>query len=179
LNPIRELPTRIKSTYLKVGQRRFRKNSTRRLPEERKGRKRKMKIVLDKSKNAIMPTRAHKNDAGLDLYTPRDIVINGGCSGEIDTGVHVQIPKGWYGDVRSKSGLLFKHDVATDGTVDEDYTGSINIKLFNHGHQPIYFQAGDKVAQLVITPCLKPELEVVDELEETERGNNGFGSTGR
>ena len=136
-----------------------------------------MKIKLEPW--AKMPTRAHKADAGLDLYTPRDICINGKCSASVDTGVNVQIPKGWFGEVRSKSGLMFKHDVTTDGTVDEGYIGSINVKLFNHSHQPIYFQAGEKIAQLVLVPCLKPELELVAELEETERGENGFGSTGR
>ena len=136
-----------------------------------------MKIKLEPW--AKLPTRAHRNDAGLDLYTPRDIVINGGCSGEIDTGVHVAVPKGCVGLVKSKSGLMFRHEITTDGTVDEDYTGSVNVKLFNHGHQPIYFQAGDKVAQLVVVPCIKEELEVVKELEETERGTDGFGSTGR
>ena len=136
-----------------------------------------MKIKLEPW--AKMPTRAHKADAGLDLYTPHDLCINGKCSASVDTGVHVQIPKGWFGEVRSKSGLMFKHDVTTDGTVDEGYTGSINVKLFNHSHQPIYFQAGEKIAQLVLVPCLKSELELVEELEETERGENGFGSTGK
>ena len=136
-----------------------------------------MKIKLEPW--AKMPTRAHKEDAGLDLYTPLDLVINGKCSASVDTGVHVRIPKGWFGEVRSKSGLMFKHDVTTDGTVDEGYIGSINVKLFNHSHQPIYFQAGEKIAQLVLVPCLKPELELVAELEETARGENGFGSTGR
>ena len=136
-----------------------------------------MKIKLEPW--AKMPTRAHKADAGLDLYTPHDLCINGKCSASVDTGVHAQIPKGWFGEVRSKSGLMFKHDMTTDGTVDEGYIGSINVKLFNHSHQPIYFQAGEKIAQLVLVPCLKPELELVDELEKTERGENGFGATGR
>lgn len=136
-----------------------------------------MKIKLEPW--AILPTRAHKKDAGLDLYTPRDICINGKCSASVDTGVHVAIPEGCVGFVKSKSGLMFNHDITTDGTVDEDYTGSINVKLFNNSHQPIYFSAGDKVAQLVVLPCVIEELEIVDELEETERGENGFGSTGR
>lgn len=136
-----------------------------------------LKIKLDK--NAIMPTRAHRADAGLDLYTPHDFIINGGCSTEVDTGVHVEIPYGFFGDIRSKSGLLFKKNILTDGTIDSGYTGSINIKLINLGHQPVSFAAGDKIAQMVISRCELPELFEVKELEETERGDGGFGSTGR
>ena len=136
-----------------------------------------MKIKLEPW--AKIPTRAHATDAGLDLYTPHDLCINGKCSTSVDTGVHVEIPKGCVGFVKSKSGLMFKHDVTTDGTVDEGYTGSVNVKLFNDAHQPIYFQEGDKIAQLVVLPVVIEELEVVDELEETERGSNGFGSTGK
>ena len=141
-----------------------------------------MKIMLDKG--AIMPTRAHQYDAGLDLYAPEGsgvyCITPCGGSVSIDTGVHVEIPKGYYGEVRSKSGLLFKHCVVTDGTVDAGYTGSIKVKLLNHHHCIRYdVNPGDKIAQLVIVPCLLPELELVDSLEETDRGDNGFGSTGR
>jgi dUTP pyrophosphatase len=136
-----------------------------------------MKIKLEPW--AKEPTRAHATDAGLDLYTPWDVIINGKCSESVDTGVHVEIPKGCAGFVKSKSGLMFKYDITTDGTVDEGYTGSINVKLFNDAHQPIYFQEGDKIAQLVVVPVVIEELEFVDELEETERGSNGFGSTGK
>lgn len=136
-----------------------------------------MKIQLEPW--AIMPTRAHKNDAGLDLFTPVDLIVPAQGSNSVNTGVHVQIPKSCVGLVKSRSGLMFKHDVTTDGTIDEDYVGSIGIKLFNNSHQPIYFQKGDRIAQLVVLPCIIEELEPVDELEETERGENGFGSTGR
>ena len=136
-----------------------------------------IKIMLDEG--AIMPTRAHRADAGLDLYTPRDVYLNGGSSVGIDTGVHVEIPFGFFGDIRSKSGLLFKNEILTDGTIDSGYTGSVKVKLINHGSQPYAFKAGEKIAQLVITRCELPELVVVSDLEETERGNNGFGSTGK
>ncbi len=163
-----------------------------------------VKIKLDKG--AIMPTRAHKADAGLDLYTPKDIVVPSLWevitttvrytfgfdlpvsverdlfkfpSTEIDTGVHVQIPFGFFGDIRSKSGLLFLKNIITDGTIDSGYTGSIKVKLINLGNMPVKFKAGDKIAQMVISKCELPELFVVDKFEETERGDNGFGSTGR
>lgn len=156
-----------------------------------------LKIKLDKG--AIMPTRAHRADAGLDLYTPYDFEVpsleevaqrtidqNQGWniepdppSAEIDTGVHVQIPFGFFGDIRSKSGLLFYNNVITDGTIDSGYTGSIKVKIINLGVGPVKFKAGDKIAQMVISRCELPELYEVDEFEKTERGDNGFGSTGR
>lgn len=134
-----------------------------------------MKIMLDKG--AKMPTRAHPWDAGLDLYAMHDGEVY--LASVFDTGVHVQIPEGYVGFVKSKSGLMVKHHIITDGTIDSHYTGSIRVKLFNRGVNPYHVQAGDKIAQLVIVPCLLPELEVVDSLEETDRGDGGFGSTGR
>ena len=153
-----------------------------------------MKIMLDKG--AKMPTRAHPWDAGLDLYTPCYITVPEAqtrvCdtgyeqrietivgSVTIDTGVHVEIPEGCVGLIKSKSGLNVNHGLTTDGVIDAHYTGSIAVKLYNHTSRPYRFNAGDKIAQLVIVPCLLPDLELVDSLEETDRGDNGFGSTGR
>ena len=135
-----------------------------------------MKVKLD---GGILPTRAHRLDAGLDLYTPRDVYINGGGSALVDTKVCLEIPSGFVGFVKSKSGLMCRHDIVTDGTVDAGYTGSIRVKLFNRGNEPYSFKAGEKIAQVVVVPCLLDELETVKEFEKTERGDNGFGSTGR
>ena len=155
-----------------------------------------MKIMLDKG---IMPTRAHPWDAGLDLYAPeknavpgclcvafQEDIVNRDYTGKvvcgsavIDTGVHVEIPEGYVGFIKSKSGLMVNHGITTDGTIDSHYTGSIKVKLFNHSSHRYDIKAGDKIAQLVIVPCLLPDLEVVDHLEETDRGDGGFGSTGR
>lgn len=153
-----------------------------------------MKIMLDEG--AKMPTRAHPFDAGLDLYTPVDVVVPGctisgwvkafvlggtadvGCA-TIDTLVHAEIPEGMVGLIKSKSGLNVKHGLTAEGVIDAHYTGSINVKLYNHTRHPYCFKAGDKIAQLVIVKCELPELELVDSLEETDRGDNGFGSTGR
>ena len=96
-----------------------------------------------------------------------------------DTGVHVEIPEGYVGLIKSKSGLMVNHMITTDGTIDAHYTGSVKVKLFNHSTKNYHVKAGDKIAQLVILPCLLPELELVDSLEETDRGDGGFGSTGR
>ncbi|MBR5202690.1 MAG: dUTP diphosphatase [Clostridia bacterium] len=138
----------------------------------------KIDVVLDAG--AIMPTRAHKADAGLDLYTPKDFCINGGDSIAVDTGVHIAIPYGWVGFVKSKSGLMFnKNILAGEGTVDSEYTGSVCIKLYNFGTEPVEFKKGDKIAQLVIVPCALGNPIQVEELPKTDRGNGGFGSTGK
>ena len=135
-----------------------------------------MKAVLEKG--AYIPERAHAEDAGFDLRSPVDVMIWAGGSAVIDTGVHVQIPSGYVGMLKSKSGLNVNQDLLNEGVIDAGYTGSIRVKLYNHGKRHWKIQRGDKVSQLVILPIITPEIEVVDELEETERGDNGFGSTG-
>ena len=137
-----------------------------------------MKIKLDEG--AFFPERAHSDDAGADLFTPQAVIVPCGGSAVIDTGVHVQLPHGTYGRLESKSGLHIKHDiVCLGGTIDEGYTGSIRVKLYNFGEEDYLFQTGEKVVQLVILPCVKPEFVVVEDLEDTDRGENGFGSTGK
>lgn len=136
-----------------------------------------MNVMLDK--DAILPTRAHEADAGYDLYSREDAVIYPDDSYKFDTGVHIEIPRGYVGDVKSKSGLMMKYGIVTDGTVDSGYTGSIQVKLFNHGRSSVLIQKGQKIAQLVIKAIITPDLEVVDRLEATERGVNGFGSSGK
>ena len=136
-----------------------------------------MKIMLDDG--AKMPTRAHPYDAGLDLYAREDAYIRANNSYLFDTGVHVQIPEYCVGFIESKSGLMVNHGILTDGTIDSGYTGSIKVKLFNYGGSKYEVKRGDKIAQLVILKCELPELEIVDSLEETDRGDGGFGSTGR
>lgn len=136
-----------------------------------------MKIKLDEG--AKMPTRQHKWDAGLDLYALEDGYIGCNQSRTFNTGVHVQIPEGCVGFIKSRSGLMVNHAIVTDGTIDAHYTGPIKVCLFNHGISRYEVKAGDKIAQLVICPCVLPQPELVDSLEETDRGNAGFGSTGR
>lgn len=138
-----------------------------------------MKIILDKG--AYMPIiRGHKDDAGLDLRTPVAFGIAPGGSATINTGIHAEIPVGMVGMLKSKSGLNVKHGITSEGVIDAGYTGSIVAKLYNHGNEPVLFNAGDKITQLVIMPVYIPdELAVVDEFDATERGSNGFGSTGK
>ena len=137
-----------------------------------------MKIKLDPG--AVMPTRAHATDAGLDLYCVKPKLIWPWGHATFDTGVHMAFEPGTYGKIESKSGLNCNCEIVScGGTIDEGYTGRITVKLYNLGWKFHRFRVGDKIAQLVIMPYLTPELEVVDELDETPRGNNGFGSTGR
>ena len=136
-----------------------------------------MKVVLDTG--AKMPTRAHPWDAGLDLYAMEYGYIRCNHCRTFDTGVHVQIPEGYVGYIKSKSGLMVNHGITTTGTIDAHYTGPIKVCLFNNGGSKYEVNAGDKIAQLVIHKCELPELELVDSLEETDRGDCGFGSTGR
>ena len=136
-----------------------------------------MKITLDP--HGIMPTRAHSTDAGLDLYSPINVTIGAGKYRRIDTGVHVQLPKGTAGFIKSKSGLMSKHGITTDGTIDEGYTGQIGVILFNGSQQTYHVKQYDKIAQLVVVPVLYPKAELTNTLEGSERGSKGFGSTGR
>jgi dUTP pyrophosphatase len=132
---------------------------------------------------AYLPEKAHDTDAGYDLRTPYEFLLEGGQSKVIDTGVHVEIPDGYVGFLKSKSGLNVNHDITGEGVIDCGYTGSIKVKLYNNSNKPYQFpyqfQKGDKIIQLVILPILKAEMKVVDDLSDTERGDNGFGSSGR
>lgn len=136
-----------------------------------------MKVKLDPG--AYMPERAHAQDAGLDIRTPKRLIVHSYRSLVVDTGVHVQLPPGTVGMLKSKSGLNVKFDLTNEGVIDEGYTGSIVVKLYNNGPGTVELPEGSKISQLVILPVLRPGLELVDELEDTERGENGFGSTGR
>lgn len=138
-----------------------------------------MRITLDNG--AIVPLRAHPTDAGLDLYAPMTIertIIPSGCSDMIDTGVHVELPKGYVGFVMTRSGMN-KKDLHCEGVIDEDYRGSIGVRIYNGGENYYAVSPGDKIAQLVVVPCWLGSCEVVTELTETVRGENGFGSTGK
>ena len=137
----------------------------------------KLSVVLDEG--AIMPTRAHEDDAGLDLYSQENQIVSAKEAGYFDTGVHIEIPKGFVGMLKSKSGLNVRFGIVSEGVIDAGYTGSIVVKLYNHSGYDYKVKRGDKISQLVILPIITPELEEVKELEQTSRGSGGFGSTGR
>ncbi len=136
-----------------------------------------MKVTLDPG--AYVPTRAHAADAGLDLYARDTVTIPAGGSGVFDTGVHVSLPEHTVGMLKSKSGLNVKKNLLCEGVIDEGYTGPIVAKVYNHGKEDVTIEAGMKLVQLVILPVLTPALELVDSLDETDRGAGGFGSTGK
>ena len=145
-----------------------------------------IRIKLDPG--AVCPTRAHETDAGLDLYSMEEKIILpalqslfpiDSCSATFDTGVHMEIPRGYFGKIESRSGLNVRNDVVScGGVIDADYRGSIVVKLYNLGSRPYTVHKGDRIAQLIIQPCALSKLEIVQELDETERNLDGFGSTG-
>lgn len=156
-----------------------------------------IKVVLDEG--AKMPYRAHAADAGYDLFAKEDFVVPAssysklykgsiverpeevvdiGCATH-DTGVHIEIPEGYVGFIKSKSGLNVKHGLTAEGVIDSGYTGSIVVKIYNHTGESYTFNKGDKITQLVILPVLTSNLELVKTLDKTERNDKGFGSTGR
>lgn len=128
---------------------------------------------------AFMPERAHELDAGLDIRSPVERVIAPYNSETVHTGVHVQLPPGTVGMLKSKSGLNIKHGITSEGVIDEGYTGEIVVKVYNHGYDAFRIKRGDKISQLVVLPVLRPTPVQVDKIEGGERGDNGFGSTGR
>lgn len=136
-----------------------------------------MKVMLDPG--AYMPTRAHETDAGLDIRAKETQIVPAKESAKFDTGVHIEIPAGYVGMLKSKSGLNVKHGITSEGVIDAGYTGSIVVKLYNNSGYDYRVEKGDKISQLVIIPIITPELEPVDSLEDTERGAGGFGSTGK
>lgn len=135
-----------------------------------------MKIRLDDT--AFQPTRAHATDAGLDLYAMHNGIVRAGQSATFHTGVHVQLPDNTAGVLLPKSGLMLKNLVAF-GVVDQGYTGEILVHMFNHGGIDYSIRAGDKIAQMLVMPVLYEPVELVEALSGGERGNDGFGSTGR
>ncbi len=136
-----------------------------------------MKIMLDNG--AKMPTKAHRADAGFDLYSRETVIVPAKESATFDTGVHMQIPEGFVGFLKSKSGLNVKHGITSEGVIDSGYTGSIVVKLYNRSGKDYKVQIGDKISQIVLLPILITDLELVKDFENSERGNNGFGSSGR
>lgn len=136
-----------------------------------------VKVKLDPG--AIFPSRAHSTDAGLDLYATGPMQVPARGEAVFDTGVHIELPPGTAGMLKSKSGLNVNHSITSEGVIDEGYTGSIRVKLYNHGDHPYQVEPGDKISQLVIVPVLTPAVDLVDKLADTDRGTGGFGSTGR
>ena len=129
---------------------------------------------------ATLPTRSHDTDAGLDLYARNDAVILPWTGESFDTGVCIELPPGTFGKIESRSGLNVKHGIVScGGIIDQGYTGSIIVKLYNLSDKPYKVYRNDRIAQLIIQPYIPVGLEEVDDLTDTDRGESGIGSTGR
>lgn len=139
-----------------------------------------MKVFLEPMAREFPPTRAHKTDAGLDLYCIDDTTVPARGSAVFRTGVHIELPPNTYGKLESKSGLNTAYSVVCcGGIIDEGYAGEILVKLYNLCDVDHFFARGMKICQLVIQPCLYVDAEVVDELFfGGDRGSAGFGSSG-
>lgn len=134
--------------------------------------------------NAILPTYGSCEAAGADLYACLDapVTVGAGENAWIPTGLAMEIPKGCAGLIYARSGLACKKGLAPAnkvGVIDSDYRGPVTVVLHNHGSQPQTVCHGERIAQMVITPVLTPGYEAVEELSDSERGQGGFGSTGK
>lgn len=136
-------------------------------------------LVKRISEFAKLPTKGSKAAAGYDLYSAHDHVVKARGKEMIKTDLQVAIPTGCYGRVAPRSGLAWKHSIDVGaGVIDEDYRGPLNVILFNFGDQDFEIRRGDRVAQLICEKIEQTDLEDVNDLDNTERGANGFGSTG-
>lgn len=155
-----------------------------------------MKLKIKKlHPDAIIPTRSNPTDSGLDLYSVEKYLLQPEEIKIISAGIAIELPKPsfyvgdfspitiiWEAQIRPRSGLAAKYGLTiinSPGTVDNDYRGEIKVILRNEGTLPILIKKGERIAQMVITPVVIPEVEEVAELSDTERGEGGFGSTGR
>lgn len=128
-----------------------------------------------------LPAYATAGAAGMDIVSAEDVTIAPGARHAVATGLSMAIPPGYEIQVRPRSGLALKHGITvpnTPGTIDSDYRGELKAILINHGSEPFTIRRGDRVAQLVLAPVTRAVWEEVEQLEDTERGSGGFGSTG-
>ncbi|HSQ89448.1 dUTP diphosphatase [Romboutsia sp.] len=131
--------------------------------------------------DAIIPNFAHKGDAGMDLYSIEEVIIPSTQSRLIKTGISIALPKNTEAQIRPRSGLALKHSVTvlnTPGTIDEGYRGEIGVILINHGKEEFIVTKNMKIAQMVVKPIYDINILEVIELNDTDRGEGGFGSTG-
>lgn len=137
------------------------------------------KIVL-LSEEAKIPTRGSPYSAGYDLYSAQEALVPKNGSKLIDIGVAIGLNYGTYGRIAPRSGLATKYMLSVGaGVVDCDYTGPLKVLLFNHSSQDYHVRIGDRIAQLIITKIEMSNIELVDNLTQTLRSSNGFGSTGK
>ena len=125
-----------------------------------------------------LPTYGHPGDAGLDLFSAEDIELAVGQAVPVPTGIKIAVPEGFVGLVWDKSGISLKGVHRLAGVIDSGYRGEVKVVMINLGHEPFRFSRGMKVAQLLIQPVVSVRVMETDDLDDTSRGENGFGSTG-
>tara|TARA_Y100000310_G_C20249367_1_gene608358 strand:- start:144 stop:578 length:435 start_codon:yes stop_codon:yes gene_type:complete len=130
--------------------------------------------------NAVVPSYAHKGDAGVDLYSTEDYVLSPGNKILVSTGIKIALPVGYEAQVRPKSGLALKHGLSivnTPGTIDAGYRGEVGVIVINHGQDDYKIEKGNKIAQMVFNKIEEVNFEESGDLDDTSRGEGGFGST--
>ncbi len=135
--------------------------------------------ILRVSPDAVLPTRAHPDDAGLDLYGLEDILLIPGQGKTAKTGIALALPAGHVGLVADRSSLAKRGVKTAGGIIDAGYRGEIHILLWNLSADPIQLHRGERIAQLLIFPVATPAVVEVTSLDETQRGLKGFGSSGK
>ncbi|MBQ7473231.1 MAG: dUTP diphosphatase [Oscillospiraceae bacterium] len=130
---------------------------------------------------AHIPQKAHEDDAGFDLYASEDFILKAHAFGCVPTAISIELPIGYEAQVRPRSGLAAKHGVTVlnaPGTIDAGYRGEVKVILINHGNEDFEITAGMRIAQMVISPVVGAEFVEASSLEDSERGEGGFGSSG-
>ncbi len=140
-----------------------------------------MKIKIKKLKpGVVIPAFSYQGDAGLDLFSAEKIELAPGQRHSVGTGIAIKIPAGYAGLIWDKSGISHKNGIKVlGGVIDSNYTGEWKVGLVNLGQVNYSIEAGDKIAQVLFQKVEAPEIELVEELEETARGEKGFGSSGK
>lgn len=129
--------------------------------------------------NAVVPRYAHEGDAAMDLFSTEDYFVPIGKRQLISTGIAMELPEGYFSSIRGKSGLALKKGICIlGGVIEHGYRGEYGVIIFNAGDEDFEVKAGDKIAQVIISPVATAEVEVVEELSETVRGDGAWGSTG-
>ncbi|MFH1238453.1 MAG: dUTP diphosphatase [archaeon] len=129
--------------------------------------------------NAIVPRYAHNGDAAMDLFSTEDYLVPAGKRQLVSTGISMELPEGYFASIRGKSGLAYKKGICIlGGVIEYTYRGEYGVIVLNTGNDDFEIKVGDKVAQVIIAPIATADVEVVEELSETVRGDGAWGSTG-
>ena len=134
------------------------------------------------ARELLLPKRQTAGAAGYDLVAAADVSLDVGTRAAVSTGVAIALPPGHEAQVRPRSGLALKHGVTclnAPGTIDADYRGEVKVLLINLGQEAVHLKRGDRIAQLIISQVISSRFVLVDKLDDTARGDQGFGSTGR